>query len=134
MATNPPRILVVDDEQAITDAICEALTLLGYRATSAPDGYRALAEVERERPDLVVLDVMMPRMDGLELLRTLRANSATSDIPVVLLTALGSDADVVRGIRSGATMYLTKPVEISRLTALLSAILGPGRAPASKAA
>ena len=134
MASDSPKILVVDDEAAIVEGLCEALDLLGYQACAAFDGQQALDSIEEDRPDLVVMDVLMPRLDGIQALRMVRRNPATKDLPVIILTALGSDVSIVEGIKAGATMYLTKPVEVSKIAALISAILGPRRAPGGESA
>lgn len=130
MGLSAQKVLVVDDEPAITEAVCEALELAGYQVAAAFDGQQALDAIERDRPDLVVMDVLMPRVDGLQALKALRDDPATRGLPVILLTVLGADRDVVEGVKAGATMYLTKPVEASKIIALVSAILGPRRAPA----
>lgn len=132
MAADSPRILVVDDEPAIVEGLCEALEFLGYQVQAAFDGQQALDAIDQDRPDLVVLDVLMPRLDGLQVLRILRGNPTTKDLPVIMLTALGSDVAIVEGIKAGATMYLTKPVELSKIASLISAILGPRRAAGGK--
>ncbi|HHX39919.1 MAG TPA: response regulator transcription factor [Armatimonadetes bacterium] len=128
MAAGSPRILVVDDEPAIVEGLCEALELMGYQVQTAFNGQQALEAVDQVCPDLIVLDVLMPRMDGLQTLEILRGKPATRDTPIILLTALGSDMDIIEGIKAGATMYLTKPAEISKVVSLISAILGRRRA------
>ena len=121
----PKKILVVDDERNIVRLIEVNLTQYGYEVVTAFDGVEALEKVERGKPDLIVLDVMMPRMDGFEVLRTLKANPATAEIPVVMLTAKAQDADVVRGWRSGVDMYLTKPFNPLDLLTHVKRILSP---------
>ncbi|NLC59585.1 MAG: response regulator [Armatimonadetes bacterium] len=128
MDNSAQKILMVDDEPAITEGICEALELQGYHVAAAFDGQQALDAIERDCPDLVVMDVRMPRVDGLQVLKLLRSAPETRDLPVILLTGLGTDQQIVEGIKSGATMYLTKPVELAKVTALVAAILGPRRA------
>jgi DNA-binding response OmpR family regulator len=103
------KILAVDDEPSIRRLVEVNLQRAGYAITTAPDGQEALNQIARERPDMVLLDVMMPRMDGFELLRRLKADPATAGIPVLMLTARAQDADVFRGLQSGADFYLTKP-------------------------
>jgi DNA-binding response OmpR family regulator len=103
------KILAVDDEPSIRRLVEVNLQRAGYAITTAPDGQAALSQIARERPDMVLLDVMMPRMDGFELLRRLKADPATAGIPVLMLTARAQDADVFRGLQSGADFYLTKP-------------------------
>ncbi len=103
------KVLVVDDERHIVRLIQVNLERAGYQVASAFDGKEALRKVETEKPDLVVLDVMMPQMDGFEVLKRLQASAATRSIPVIMLTAKAQDADVFRGWSSGVSAYLTKP-------------------------
>jgi len=124
MAAGSPRILVVDDEPGIVESLCEALKRTGYQVQTAFNGQQALDAVDQACPDLIVMDVMMPGMDGLQALEILRGKAATRNTPIILLTALGTDMDIIAGVRAGATMYLTKPVENSRIVSLISAILG----------
>ena len=105
----PRKILVVDDERHIVRLVQVNLERAGYQVIAAFDGREALKKVASEKPDLIVLDVMMPVMDGFSALKQLRADAATKDIPVIMLTAKAQDADVFRGWASGVDMYLTKP-------------------------
>jgi two-component system alkaline phosphatase synthesis response regulator PhoP/two-component system response regulator VicR len=105
----PKKILAVDDEKHIVRLIQVNLERAGYEVVTAFDGVEALKKVAEERPDLIVLDVMMPQMDGFETLKNLKANPQTRDIPVIMLTAKAQDADVFRGWQSGVDCYLTKP-------------------------
>lgn len=103
------KILVVDDERHIVRLVEVNLTRAGYDVVTAYDGVEALEKVKSEHPDMIVLDVMMPRMDGFEVLKRLQADPATQDIPVIMLTAKAQDADIFRGWSSGVSSYLTKP-------------------------
>ena len=103
------HVLAVDDERYIRRLVEVNLQRAGYRVSTAEDGVEALERIREERPDLVVLDVMMPRKDGMAVLKELKADPATADIPVVMLTAKAQDADVFRGWQEGANCYLTKP-------------------------
>ncbi len=105
----PKKILAVDDERHIVRLVEVNLQRAGYEVVTAFDGREALEKVKSENPDLVVLDVMMPYMDGFEVLKHLKADPATAEIPVILLTAKAQDADVFRGWQSGVDCYLTKP-------------------------
>lgn len=105
----PKKILVVDDERHIVRLVQVNLERAGYQVVAAFDGKEALKKVSSEKPDLVVLDVMMPYMDGFQVLKQMKADAATKDIPVIMLTAKAQDADVFRGWASGVDMYLTKP-------------------------
>ena len=104
----PKKILAVDDEKHIVRLVQANLERAGYQVVTANDGKEALQKVAEENPDLVVLDVMMPYMDGFEVLQNLRRNPSTRDIPVVMLTAKAQDADVFKGWQSGVDCYLTK--------------------------
>ncbi len=105
----PKKILAVDDERHIVRLVQVNLERAGYQVVTAFDGKDALEKVASEQPDLVVLDVMMPYMDGFEVLQNLRKNQSTRDLPVIMLTAKAQDADVFRGWSSGVDCYLTKP-------------------------
>ena len=115
-----PTVLVVDDEPRILRFVRAELESAGFRVVTASEGNSALEAVETEVPDLVVLDVIMPGMDGFEVLRRLRGRRA---VPVILLTARGNDADKVRGLDLGADDYLTKPFSPDELSARIRAVL-----------
>lgn len=123
-------ILVVDDEPAIVRLVRAKLQADGYGVITASRGAEAIELFDRERPDLVVLDLMMPEMDGFETLRRLRQFAAT---PVIMLTARGSDADKLRGFESGVDDYITKPFNPDELSARVAAVLrrADGAAPAT---
>jgi DNA-binding response OmpR family regulator len=109
-STTPAKtVLVVDDEQDILDLVRFRLEHDGYRVLTASDGQTGLTLAQQERPDLCILDVMMPKLSGLEVLARLRADPATAATRVILLTARGQDADVDRGFELGAQDYVTKP-------------------------
>lgn len=109
MSTSAPSVLIVDDEPGIL-AIAQAnLEGQGFRVRCAATGAAALREVKVARPDLVVLDLMLPDIEGWEVLRRLEADPETAGTPVILLTALAADADVLRGLEQGAVEYITKP-------------------------
>lgn len=115
------RILVVDDEPAVREALQRSLAFEGYSTEVAVDGADALGKVESYRPDLVVLDVQMPRMDGLTAARRLR--SAGSTLPILMLTARDTVGDRVTGLDAGADDYLVKPFELDELLARIRALL-----------
>ncbi|MFI5531361.1 response regulator transcription factor [Kitasatospora sp. NPDC051853] len=115
------RILVVDDEPALRDALESSLAFEGYEVTTATDGFEALDAVERDRPDLVLLDIMMPRMDGLTAVRRMRARGDSA--PVLMLTARDAVGDRVTGLDVGADDYLAKPFELDELLARVRALL-----------
>lgn len=118
------KILAVDDEKHIVRLVQVNLERQGYQVVTANDGKEALEKVESERPDLVVLDVMMPYMDGFEVLQNLRRNASTRDIPVIMLTAKAQDADVFKGWQSGVDCYLTKPFNPMELISFVKRIFG----------
>jgi two-component system response regulator MprA len=132
--TNAARVLVVDDEPAVRDSLTRTLRFEGYEVAEAADGVDALAIVQSQPPDVLVLDVMMPRMDGLETCRRLR--SAQLHVPVLMLTARDTVGDRVAGLDAGADDYLVKPFALqellARVRALLrrSALAAPGQATA----
>jgi len=110
-----PRILIVDDDAWILKMVSTVLDKRGYAIDTAQDGAEALEKVQAHAPDLIVTDVMMPRMDGWALIRTLRSREQTAFVPVIFLTALGSDDDRIRGFRLGADDYLPKPFRFEEL-------------------
>lgn len=103
------RILVVDDEPGIVDIARANLEGYGYTVISAHDGEEALEKVKTEKPDLVVLDILMPEMDGWDVLERIESDAELAGIPVIMLTARASDEDVLRGLETGAVEYMTKP-------------------------
>jgi two-component system alkaline phosphatase synthesis response regulator PhoP/two-component system response regulator VicR len=109
VAAPPRHILVVDDETFIRRLVEVNLTRGGYRVSQAFDGRDALEKMESERPDMIVLDWMMPRMDGFALLVHLKKDPKTAEIPILMLTAKAQDADIFQGWASGVDGYLTKP-------------------------
>ncbi|MFI0372146.1 response regulator transcription factor [Actinomadura sp. 1N219] len=127
----PARILIVDDEPAVRESLAGSLEFEGYRVTAAADGAMALEQVEREPPDLVVLDVLMPRLDGLTTCRRLRALGAT--MPVLMLTARDMVGDRVTGLDAGADDYLAKPFDLDELLARVRALLRRGAMTAAAA-
>lgn len=118
----PKKILAVDDEKHIVRLVQVNLERQGYEVVTAFDGKEALQKVQEENPDLVVLDVMMPYMDGFEVLQNLRRNPATREIPVIMLTAKAQDADVFKGWQSGVDLYLTKPFNPMELLSFVKRI------------
>ena len=113
-------ILVVDDETTLREALVEALEVEGYRAIPAADGREALARFRADQPDLVLLDLMLPELSGVEVCRILRAESA---VPIIMLTAKDGEVDKVVGLELGADDYVTKPFSLRELTARIRAIL-----------
>jgi DNA-binding response OmpR family regulator len=121
--TQPQRILVVDDNATNRDILEARLTANGYQVLHACDGEEALAATRRHLPDLILLDVMMPKVDGIEVCRRLKADASLPFIPIILVTARSDSKDVVAGLDAGADEYLTKPIDQSALVARVKALL-----------
>ncbi len=117
------RILIADDDPQIVRLVRSYLEQAGFQALTAADGEQALRVIRHDRPDLVVLDVMMPKRDGFELVRLLRADAHLAGIPILMLTARVEDADKLRGLDLGADDYLTKPFNPSEVVARARALL-----------
>ena len=117
------RVLVVDDEEDILELVRFHLTREGYQLTLAATGEEALKKAKHETFDLIVLDLMLPGLDGLEVAKALKADARTKSVPIVMLTAKGEDADVVSGLEIGADDYITKPFSPRVLTARVKAVL-----------
>jgi diguanylate cyclase (GGDEF)-like protein len=125
--TTEGLILVVDDDADVTTLVAMNLRFEGFDVLVANDARSGLAAIERHRPDLVVLDVMMPRVDGFELCRQLRASPLTAALPIVLLTAKGLSAERIQGLTAGADDYIVKPFDITELVARVRATLRRNR-------
>jgi DNA-binding response OmpR family regulator len=128
-AAGASRVLVVEDEPNIRELVCLHLGLEGYACEGVGDGQEALARAEAERFDLLVLDVMIPGLDGLSLCRAVRNGRINHDVPILMLTARREEADKVVGLESGADDYLTKPFGVRELVARARALLRRPRAP-----
>jgi two-component system response regulator MprA len=122
--SEPARLLVVDDEPALREALQSSLEFEGYKVVTANDGQAALDEIAREHYDAVLLDVMMPRLDGLTACRRLRGSG--NRVPVLMLTARDAVGDRVSGLDAGADDYLVKPFELDELLARVRALLRRG--------
>ena len=118
-----PRILVVDDEATILKLVAFNLKKEGFTVDTAADGEAALDSIAKNKPDLVVLDWMLPGMDGIEVCRRIRSNPQTFDLPIVMLTARGEEVDKILGLELGANDYVTKPFSPRELTARVRAHL-----------
>lgn len=119
------KILAVDDEQSIRKLVSVTLQGRGFDVDTAADGKEALDKIAVSRPDLVILDIMMPKMDGWEVARRLREQEETKAIPIIFLSAAGQFESQMHGLDSGAEDYLTKPFTPSELADLVSATLSP---------
>ncbi len=120
------RILVVDDEIYIVHILDFSLGMEGYEVVTALDGEQALEKARTEKPDLIVLDIMMPKLDGYETCKRLKADASTKDVPVILLSAKGRNVDQKVGFEVGADDYITKPFSPRKLVERINAILGHG--------
>jgi len=117
------RILVVDDEKNMVRLLQVNLEREGYEVVTAYDGAEGLEKARAMAPDLVLLDITMPRMDGFEVLNELKSHTSTEETPVVILTARSKDADIFRGYETGADAYLTKPLHPAELTSVIRRML-----------
>ncbi len=124
------KILVVEDDEDIMELIAYNLEKERYAVLKSDTGEKALARIGKNRPDLVLLDLMLPGMDGLEICKRLKGDAATRDIPVLMVTAKGEESDVVAGLELGADDYMTKPFRPRELIARVRAILRRAAAPA----
>ena len=118
-----PRILIVDDEKDIVDLVAYNLEKEGYEVLKALDGEKALALVRAKKPALVVLDLMLPGIQGLEVCKRLRRDAETASVPIIMLTAKGEELDRVIGLEVGADDYVTKPFSVKELVARVKAVL-----------
>ncbi len=122
-----PKVLIVDDEKNIVEAIRYNLERAGFRTLTAADGRRALELAQREVPDLITLDVMLPELDGWEVCRLLRQDARTKRIPVIMLTVKNDESDKIVGLELGADDYVTKPFSPKELVARIKALLRRSR-------
>jgi DNA-binding response OmpR family regulator len=117
------KVLVVDDNRELTDLLCEQLTKHGYQSIRAAEGFAALRLARSERPDLVILDLMLPGLGGLEVCRRLRQDPETAAVPILILSAKGEELDRVLGLEVGADDYVSKPFSVREVLARVNAIL-----------
>jgi class 3 adenylate cyclase len=119
----PPRILIVDDEPMNLDILQARLSVHGYEILTATNGEEALAVATAQRPDVILLDIMMPKIDGIDVCRHLKGNASLPFMPIILVTARADSKDVVAGLEAGADEYLTKPVDQAALVARVKSML-----------
>ena len=117
------KILVVDDEELLVKGIRFNLQNEGYEVLTGSNGVEAVEKAREHSPDLIILDIMMPEMDGTEVLKNLRSNAKHKDIPVIMATAKGTEMDKIIGLNSGADDYLVKPFGVMEMVARVNAVL-----------
>lgn len=117
-------IVIAEDQPDIAQLVLFKLTKQGYEVVWGKNGREALELIYEKRPSLIILDVMMPIMDGFEVLRKLKADPSTKDVPVIMLTAKTMEEDILKGFDSGAVDYIGKPFSVSELAARVKAVLG----------
>ena len=125
MSSDGRLVLVADDDEDVLSLVTTVLERAGHEVIAARDGAEALALAQRRRPDLAVLDVAMPQLDGLEVLRRLRRSRETAEVPVVLLSARAQESDVVLGYETGASAYVRKPFSPRELSERVAGLLEP---------
>jgi twitching motility two-component system response regulator PilH len=121
-----PLVLIVDDSPTEQHVFCKALERHGFDTVVASDGEEAIATAEQVQPEVIVMDVVMPGMNGFQATRRLSRNKATAAIPVVIVSAKGGETDRIWGLRQGASQYLVKPVETGELVAAVQAAIEGG--------
>src|ERR1051326_2516779 len=119
----PPRILIVDDQPVNVDILQTRLAIHGYEILTAGDGEEALARARAAQPDVILLDIMMPKLDGIEVCRRLKADTSLPFMPIIMVTAKTDSKDVVAGLDAGADEYLTKPIDQAALVARVKSML-----------
>lgn len=120
---NKKKILIVEDEESLLKLESILLSSRGYDVTGVLNGIAALEQIDVVKPDLVILDIMLPEMDGFEVCRRIKANPATSHIPVVMLTAKKSGQDQKKGLDAGAAAYVTKPFKSARIMEIIQGLI-----------
>lgn len=119
------KVLLVDDDKQILRSLSVYLELENYQVDTASNGFEAMEKIKANKPEILVLDVMMPEMDGFEVLEKIKSEESLTDIPVIMLTAKGQDVDVLTGYRMGASSYMTKPFNLNELVENIELILNP---------
>lgn len=117
------RVLVIEDEEALSELLSYNLGKEGFDVSTSSDGEEALIALDEAKPDLVILDWMLPNLSGIEIARQIRARAQTRELPIIMLTARGAEEDRVRGLEIGADDYLTKPFSMTELVARMRAVL-----------
>jgi twitching motility two-component system response regulator PilG len=123
MVVKRNKILIVEDEESLLKLETIILSSKGYDVVGFTDGAAAIEEISRNIPDIVILDIMLPGMDGFEICRRIKSDSASSRIPVIMLTARKNSQDMERGLKAGAAAYMTKPFKAAQLIGTIERIL-----------
>jgi len=123
MTAIPKKIIIVEDQTEVADLLEEMLNIDGYQVIKIHSSTGALSEIQAENPDVVLLDIMMPDVSGLEVLRFMRREPGLQEIPVVIVSARTSSSDIHTGLEAGATAYLTKPVSVGTLRETVAQVI-----------
>ncbi|MEX1361750.1 MAG: response regulator transcription factor [Nannocystaceae bacterium] len=118
------KILVIEDDASVRTLLDKSLSARGYAVTTCDDGLAGLTTLERTRPDLIIVDIMMPRLDGMTFVKAIKGNAATRPIPVIFLTANNDPKTMIAGINLGAKHYITKPFAIDELLGKVAKVFG----------
>jgi DNA-binding response OmpR family regulator len=118
------RVLVVDDDQSLAKILLRRLEAEGYEVENVSDGFSALEKVRRERPQLIILDILLPEVDGYKVCRILKLDATSKDIPVIILTVRTQEEDRKKGLEMGADAYMGKPYEDQELLSMIEKLLG----------
>ena len=124
MTSNPKTVLIIEDEADAADLFAEMMRVSGFRVLKITNSILAVETITSEKPDVVILDIMMPETSGLAIMRRMRQNAGLASIPVVVVSALGMPADIRSGMEAGAFTYLTKPVGFAELKEAVERALG----------
>ncbi|MGE5464585.1 MAG: response regulator [Syntrophothermus sp.] len=124
MALTDKTVLIIEDEEDAADLFAEMMRVSGFRVLKSNSSSAAIGMMNTEKPDVVILDIMMPEASGLDILRLMRRNPALAGIPVVVVSALTMPADIKNGMQAGASLYLTKPVGFLELKQAVERVLG----------
>lgn len=117
-------ILVIEDDKSVRTLVSKSLTARGYMVETCDDGLEGLTKLERTRPDLIIVDIMMPRLDGMTFVKAIKGNKNTSPIPIIFLTANNDPKSMIAGINLGAKHYVTKPFQIEDLLGKVEKLVG----------
>ena len=132
MPSAKPKIIIVDDDRETRELLAMALQMEDFEVTQAANGLRLISTLHVDRPDLILLDVMMSWIDGFELCRAVKKNEEFRDIPVIFISAKKTAGDIRTGLAAGAADYFSKPIDMERLLARIQALIGPAGGEAAR--